>query len=59
MIAFAETEDLAVRWIIKPLGYDPLRAGHGLIELSNCFDEQGGSRFTSRARVNKALHFEV
>ena len=58
MIAFADTEGLAVKCIIKPLGYDPLKAGHGLIGLSNRFDEYGAERADHRDQVNKALRFQ-
>src|SRR5262249_32701105 len=56
MIAFAETEWIAAKGV-RRLGYDPLRAGQGLIGLSNSIGVYGMERAEHRASINKALRF--
>jgi hypothetical protein len=56
MIAFGDTEWIAVE-IVRYLGFDPLKAGYGLIGLSNSLAQYGEERATHRASINKALRF--
>jgi hypothetical protein len=54
MIAFDETGWIAAK-AVHYLGYEPSKAGHGLIGLSNSLTEYGADRSAHRASINKAL----
>jgi hypothetical protein len=56
MLAFAESERAACI-AIRPFGFDPSAAGHGLIGLANALNRHGPDRASFRKNVERALRF--
>jgi hypothetical protein len=54
MASFAETETIAV-WALKQIGFDPAKAGRGLIGLSNTVDTYGNSHAFYMRSTEEAL----
>jgi hypothetical protein len=60
MLSFGEAAHpgawIARLWIVKLMKYDPIKAGIGLIDLSNEFRSRGAGRAIHREAVMDALH---